>query len=78
VTKASENAEVSLVTAINLYQWLREVCAQRIIRDGPAQLGGNGNIVQVDESCFRHKPKVMSLTQKLPLHLSQTNCSVPF
>ena len=58
VTKAAKHSDVSLVTAINVYQWLREVCSSRLIRDGPACLGGPGRIVQIDESCFRHKPKV--------------------
>ena len=47
-----------MVTAINDYQWLREVCSQKLIRDGPAQLGGRGKVVKVDESCFKHKLKV--------------------
>ena len=58
VTKASENCEISLASAINIYQWLREVCSTRLIQDGPPQLGGPGTIVEIDESCFRHKPKV--------------------
>ena len=58
VTSAARNSETSMVTAINVYQWLREVCSQRLIRDGPAQLGGRGKVVEVDESCFKHKPKV--------------------
>ncbi len=37
--------------------WLWEVCSQRLINDGPTLLGGRGKIVQIDESCFRHKPK---------------------
>ena len=58
VTKASRHAETTDVSAINVYQWLREVCSQRLIQDGPPQLGGPGKVVQIDESCFRHKPKV--------------------
>ena len=58
VTKASENCDISLVTAINIFQWLREVCSTRLIQDGPPQLGGPGIVVEIDESCFRHKPKV--------------------
>ena len=55
VTKASARAKTSDVTAINVYQWLREVCSQRLILDGPPQLGGPGVVVEVDESQFRHK-----------------------
>ena len=58
VTAAGRNSETSIVTAINVYQWLWEVCSQRLIHDGPAQLGGRGKVVEVDESCFKHKPKV--------------------
>ena len=58
VTKAAKHAEVSERTAIDAFQWLREVCSQRLINDGPPQLGV---IVEVDESCFSHKPKVKKI-----------------
>ena len=58
VTSAARHADTSVNTAIAVYQWLREVCSQRLIKDGPPKLGGPGVVVQVDESCFRHKPKV--------------------
>ena len=45
VTSAARNSETSMVTAINVYQWLREVCSQRLNHDGPAQLGGRGKVV---------------------------------
>ena len=45
-------------TAVDVYQWLREVYSTRLINDGPVVLGGPGVIVQSDESLFRHKPKV--------------------
>ena len=51
-------ADTSVNTAIAVYQWLRELYSQRLIQDGPPKLGGPGVVVQVDESCFRHKPKV--------------------
>jgi hypothetical protein len=57
VGKASEHCQVSVFTGINVYQWLREVCSTRLIQDGNPQLGGNGVVVEIDESCFRHKPK---------------------
>ena len=59
VTDTAEDAQVEEKTAIDVYQWLREVCSTRLIRDGPAILGGAGVVVQVDESLFRHKPKVI-------------------
>ena len=58
VTKAAKHTKTSLGTAITVFQWFREICSARLIRDGPAQLGGPGRIVEIDESCFRHKPKV--------------------
>ena len=58
VTSAARHADTSVNTAIAVYQWLREVCSRRLIKDGPPKLGGPGVVVQVDESCFRHKPKV--------------------
>ena len=57
VFKAAKHAKVSEVTSINVYQWLREVCSECLLRDGPPLLGGPRKVVQVDESCFRHKPK---------------------
>ena len=58
VIKAAKHAQVSEHTAIDVFGWLREVCSKRLISDGPPQLGGNGVVVQVDESCFSHKSKV--------------------
>ena len=41
-------------TAVDIYQWLREVCSSKT----PIILSGQGRVVQIDESLFRHKPKV--------------------
>lgn len=57
VTDAAEEAKVEANTAVAVYQWLREVCSTRLLQTR-VQLGGNGVIVQIDESLFRHKPKV--------------------
>ena len=57
VTDAAEEAEVTKHTAIDVYQWLREVCSAKLVQQ-PIQLGGAGIVVQIDESLFRHKPKV--------------------
>ena len=57
VTDAAEEAEISRSTAIDVFQWLREVCTTKLLQS-PIQLGGPGCIVQIDESLFRHKPKV--------------------
>ena len=58
VTDVYEEAEVAEHTAIDIYQWLREVCSQTLLNDPPIILGGPRCIVQIDESLFRHKPKV--------------------
>lgn len=57
VTQAAEEAQVGRDTAIDVYQWLREVCS-RALQPLPIKLGGPGKVVQIDESQFRHKPKV--------------------
>ena len=59
VTTAAEEAKVAETTAIQCYQYLRDICSWRLTNvDAPLRLGGNGIIVQIDESLFRHKPKV--------------------
>ena len=60
VTDAHEEAEVGEHTAINIYQWLRKVCSQKLLGDPQIVLGGPHTIVQINESLFRHKPKVSS------------------
>ena len=47
---AAEEAEVQQNTAINVYQWLREVCTTMLITTGPIVVEGPGIVVQVDES----------------------------
>ena len=61
VYDTAECAKVSPNTAVDVYQWLREVCSTRLINDGPVVLGGVGVVVQIDESLFKHKPKVQSV-----------------
>ena len=57
VTTACKEADIASKTAIDGYQWLREVCSTKLIAT-PIKLGGPGTIVQGDESLFNHKPKV--------------------
>ena len=61
VSDAAEKAQVVINTAINVYQWLREVCSAKLLGMS-IQLGGPGKVVQIDESLFRHKPKVYCTT----------------
>ena len=65
VSDTAECAKVALNTAVDVYQWLREVCSTRLINDGPVMLGGNGVVVQIDESLFKHKPKVLVVQNKM-------------
>ena len=57
VTDVAEEAEVSKGSAIDVFQWLREVCTTKLLQT-PIVLGGPGVVVQIDELLFRHKPKV--------------------
>ena len=57
VTLMAEEAEIPENTACCIYQWLREVCSTALL-PMPMVLGGPGVIVQIDESQFKHKPKV--------------------
>ena len=58
VTNACGEAEVDEKTAIQIYQYCRDICSWRILNhDSSLLLGGPGVVVQIDESLFRHKPK---------------------
>ena len=59
VTNAARIAEVDEGTAIDVYRWLREICSKKLL-PMPMILGGPGIVVQIDESLFRHKPKVIN------------------
>ena len=60
MTSAAHECEVSRPIAIYMYQWLREICSWRLLNHDDLRLGGHGpvHVVQIDESCFSHKPKV--------------------
>ena len=53
----AEEAEISSRVAIDINQWLREVCIAKLLQT-QIILGGPGVVVQIAESLFRHKPKV--------------------
>ena len=57
VTEMAQEAEIANCTACDIYQWLQEVCSTKLLRP-PIVLGGPGVIVEIDESQFKHKPKV--------------------
>ena len=61
VTDAAEfeEAEVEKKSAVQTYQYYMDICSWRLLHhDSPLLLGGPGVTVQIDESLFRHKPKV--------------------
>ena len=57
VTRVSEDVGIDSSTACDVYQWLREVCSTKLLHM-QIVLGGQNATVQIDESLFRHKPKV--------------------
>ena len=57
VCTVAQLVEVHKETAINVFQWLREVCSTKLVNTSII-LDGSGVVVQIDESLFRHKPKV--------------------
>ena len=60
VTDAMQDVEVAKRTAIDIYQWLREICSSSLTQT-QIVLGGQGVVLHIDESLFRHKPKVYSV-----------------
>ena len=59
VTNAAQEAKVEKNTAVQAYQYFRDICSWRLLNhDAPLMVGGPGVVVYIDESLFRHKPKV--------------------
>ena len=58
VTDVMLEADVDKHTAIDAYQWFREICSSSLLLGPQIVLGGPGVVVHIDESLFRHKPKV--------------------
>ena len=55
VTQATRECEVAKDTAIDVYQWLREIGSWRLINHDDLRLGGTSvttKVVEIDESCF--------------------------
>ena len=52
VTTAPLDADINKSTAIDVYQWFREVCSTTLLNT-PIVLGGNGVIVEIDESLVK-------------------------
>ena len=60
LTDVAEEAKVDAGMAVDVLQWFRDVCSTKLLQS-PIVLGGTGIVVQIDESLFRHKPKVLIL-----------------
>ena len=82
VTDAKAAAEVDEGIAVDVYRSLREVCSNKLL-GMTITLGGPGVVVQVDESLFRHKPKVhthllLLLLVRMTFTISPSvNCDMP-
>ena len=54
----NDEAEVDKKTAIQVYQYCRDLCSWRLLNhDSPMMLGGQEVVVQIDESLFRPNQK---------------------
>lgn len=56
VTQAVNFLNLSRVTVVDIFNFFREICTKYFDKN-PIRLGGAGLVVQIDESCFSHKPK---------------------
>ena len=60
-----------MVSAIQCYQYLRDICSWRFTSVySPLLLGGPVVVVQIDESLFRHKPKVKYIVVEMHLFIA--------
>lgn len=60
VSDAWQEAQVSERTAIQVYQWFRDVCSTKLLQM-TIKLRGTGMVVQIDKSLYRHKLKARCL-----------------
>lgn len=67
VTQTAIEVGCKADTAVDVYQWLREVCSTYLCNQ-TIVLGGPGVVVQIDESLFSHKPKVRLFARGISLH----------
>ena len=59
VVQGVSSHKVTEATAIQAYQYFRDICSWRLLTlDSPLMVGGPGVVIQIDESQFGHKPKV--------------------
>ena len=53
VTSGCKEAKVASKTAIDVYQWLKEVCSTKLLAT-PIKLGDPGAVIQANESLFNY------------------------
>ena len=59
VTDAAEEANVSWVSAIQAFQYIRDICSWRLTSvDASLMLGVDSVVEQIDESLMPHKAKI--------------------
>jgi len=62
VSAIPSHSGISRGRGLQDHQWLKEVCLYRLLYHEDLKLGDTGpvttNTVEIDESCFSHKPKV--------------------
>ena len=59
MTDAADEVEITEESAIQMYQYFRDVCSWHLVTHDPRiVLGGTGSVVAIDESLFCHKVKV--------------------
>ena len=56
VRDTSLQLQLSNRTVLDMFKSIRTICSRKL-QQHPIRLGGPGVTVQIDESCFRHKPK---------------------
>jgi len=71
VTGVIDDAEIDTHTGVDTYQWLREVCTTKLLQT-PIVLVPQ-TIVKVDETLFRHKPKVSYHGKTHEIHVQTQN-----
>ena len=56
ISKIMIDLSLSKNTVISFFQRIRSLCTKFLV-DNPINVGGDGVIVQIDESCFSQQPK---------------------
>lgn len=70
VTDTYQEAQVSESSAIQVYQCSWDVCSTWLLLAQVIQIGGQGVVVQKDESLYCHKPKVGMKTMLKSDHMT--------